>query len=132
MPSASTSSWNELNTVGQLSWSPNFGAAKPAPAQIPSPSASLSTLSLHWLAAAKRAVEAAFGQPPVLFREGGSIPVVLSFKQILGIDTLLLGWGRNSDNLHSPDEHIHLQDFHRGTQASACLWKELAAVRLNR
>jgi acetylornithine deacetylase/succinyl-diaminopimelate desuccinylase-like protein len=55
--------------------------------------------------------------------------VVLSFKQILGIDTLLLGWGRNSDNLHSPDEHIHLQDFHRGTRASACLWQELATVR---
>jgi acetylornithine deacetylase/succinyl-diaminopimelate desuccinylase-like protein len=85
-----------------------------------------------WLAAAKRAVETAFGQPPVLFREGGSIPVVLSFKQILGIDTLLLGWGRNSDNLHSPDEHIHLLDFHRGTRASACLWQELAGVRLAR
>ncbi len=85
-----------------------------------------------WLAAAKRAVETAFGQPPVLFREGGSIPVVLSFKQILGIDTLLLGWGRNSDNLHSPDEHIHLVDFHRGTRASACLWQELAKVPLVR
>jgi acetylornithine deacetylase/succinyl-diaminopimelate desuccinylase-like protein len=54
---------------------------------------------------------------------------VLSFKQILGLDTLLLGWGRNSDNLHSPDEHIHLEDFHRGTLASACLWEELAKVK---
>jgi acetylornithine deacetylase/succinyl-diaminopimelate desuccinylase-like protein len=83
-----------------------------------------------WLTAAKRAIETAFGQPPVLFREGGSIPVVLSFKQILGLDTLLLGWGRNSDNLHSPDEHIHLDDFHRGTLASACLWSELSRVRV--
>ncbi len=83
----------------------------------------------EWLTAARRAVETAFGQPPVLIREGGSIPVVLSFKQILGIDTLLLGWGRNSDNLHSPDEHIHVVDFHRGTLASACLWGELAKVK---
>ena len=83
----------------------------------------------EWLTAARKAVETAFGQPPVLIREGGSIPVVLSFKQILGIDTLLLGWGRNSDNLHSPDEHIHVQDFHRGTLASACLWEELAKVK---
>ena len=83
----------------------------------------------EWLTAARMAVETAFGQPPVLVREGGSIPVVLSFKQILGLDTLLLGWGRNSDNLHSPDEHIHVQDFHRGTLASACLWAELAKVR---
>jgi acetylornithine deacetylase/succinyl-diaminopimelate desuccinylase-like protein len=82
-----------------------------------------------WLTAARKAVETAFGQPPVLIREGGSIPVVLSFKQILGIDTLLLGWGRNSDNLHSPDEHIHVVDFHRGTLASACLWGELAKVK---
>lgn len=82
-----------------------------------------------WLTAARNAVETAFGRPPVLVREGGSIPVVLSFKQILGLDTLLLGWGRNSDNLHSPDEHIHVQDFHRGTLASACLWAELAKVR---
>ena len=82
----------------------------------------------NWLTAARRAVETAFGQPPVLIREGGSIPVVLSFKQILGLDTLLLGWGRNTDNLHSPDEHIHLADFHRGTLASACLWQELAKV----
>ena len=82
-----------------------------------------------WLTAASKAIETAFGQQPVLVREGGSIPVVLSFKQILGLDTLLLGWGRNSDNLHSPDEHIHVQDFHRGTLASACLWAELAKVR---
>ncbi len=82
-----------------------------------------------WLTAARKAVETAFGQPPVLIREGGSIPVVLSFKQILGIDTLMLGWGRNSDNLHSPDEHIHVTDFHRGTLASACLWSELSKVK---
>jgi acetylornithine deacetylase/succinyl-diaminopimelate desuccinylase-like protein len=81
-----------------------------------------------WMDAAMKAVEQAFGQPPVLVREGGSIPVVLSFKQILGIDTLLLGWGRNSDNLHSPDEHLRVEDFHRGTLASACLWQEMAAV----
>jgi len=82
-----------------------------------------------WMDASCRAVEQAFGQAPVLVREGGSIPVVLSFKQILGIDTLLLGWGRNSDNLHSPDEHFRVEDFHRGTLASACLWNELAQVQ---
>jgi len=82
-----------------------------------------------WMDASCRAVEQAFGQAPVLVREGGSIPVVLSFKQILGLDTLLLGWGRNSDNLHSPDEHFRVEDFHRGTLASACLWNELAQVQ---
>jgi acetylornithine deacetylase/succinyl-diaminopimelate desuccinylase-like protein len=82
-----------------------------------------------WLTAASRAIETAFGRQPVMVREGGSIPVVLSLKQILGLDTLLLGWGRNTDNLHSPDEHIHLVDFQRGTLASACLWYELAQLK---
>lgn len=82
-----------------------------------------------WITAASQAIQEAFGKPPVFIREGGSIPVVLAFKQILGIDTLLLGWGRNTDNLHSPDEHIHLDDFHRGTLGSACLWEKLAHVQ---
>lgn len=81
-----------------------------------------------WITAAGEAIEAAFGKPPVFIREGGSIPVVSSFQQILGIDTLLLGWGRNTDNLHSPDEHFHVEDFHNGIKASAHLWKKLADV----
>ncbi|MBX3436164.1 MAG: dipeptidase [Planctomycetaceae bacterium] len=83
--------------------------------------------SSPYMAAARQAVEAGFGQPPVMIREGGTIPVVSSFKQILGVDTLLLGWGRNSDNLHSPNEHFHLDDFHHGTTASAHLWAALGA-----
>lgn len=81
--------------------------------------------SSPYMAAARQAVEAGFGQPPVMIREGGTIPVVGSFKEILGVDTLLLGWGRNSDNLHGPNEHFHLDDFHHGTLASAHLWAEL-------
>lgn len=82
-----------------------------------------------WITAASSAIEAAFGKAPVFIREGGSIPVVSSFQQILGIDTLLLGWGRNTDNLHSPDEHFHVEDFHNGILASAHLWQKLAEVK---
>lgn len=82
--------------------------------------------SSPYMAAARAAIAAGFGREPVLIREGGSIPVVGSLKEILGVDTLLLGWGRNSDNLHSPNEHFHLEDFHRGTAASAALWEALA------
>ncbi|MEZ6056853.1 MAG: dipeptidase [Planctomycetaceae bacterium] len=78
-----------------------------------------------FMEAAREAVAAGFGKAPVLIREGGSIPVVGSFKRILGVDTLLLGWGRNTDNLHSPNEHIHLADFQNGTRASAHLWNTL-------
>ncbi len=74
----------------------------------------------------RRSSRPLFGTAPVLIREGGSIPVVASLDEILGVETLLLGWGQNSDNLHSPDEHFSIDDFHRGTLASACLWQELA------
>ena len=64
-----------------------------------------------------------------LIREGGSIPVVQTFKDVLGVDTLLLGWGLNTDNLHSPNEHFTVADFHRGIAASTRLWEKLAAMK---
>jgi acetylornithine deacetylase/succinyl-diaminopimelate desuccinylase-like protein len=84
-------------------------------------------LNSPYMQAARDAVAAGFGKKPVMIREGGSIPVVGSFKQILGVDTLLLGWGQNTDNLHSPNESFRLEDFHGGIKASAHLWSELAA-----
>jgi len=82
--------------------------------------------SSRYMAAAKKAIAAAFGREPVFIREGGSIPVVKTFQRILGVDTLLLGWGLNTDNLHSPNEHFTLADFHHGIHASARLMGELA------
>jgi acetylornithine deacetylase/succinyl-diaminopimelate desuccinylase-like protein len=79
-----------------------------------------------YIAAAKNAIQSAFGIAPVLIREGGSIPVVASLAQLLGVDTLLLGWGQNSDNLHSPNEHFALDGYHNGALASAYLWNEIA------
>jgi acetylornithine deacetylase/succinyl-diaminopimelate desuccinylase-like protein len=76
--------------------------------------------------AAVRAIKAGFGKEPVFMREGGSIPVVGLLKQHLGVDTLLLGWGQNDDNLHGPNEKFCLADFHRGIRTSAHLFKELA------
>jgi succinyl-diaminopimelate desuccinylase len=76
--------------------------------------------------AAANVIESAFGKAPVYMREGGSIPIVLNFKEELGADTLLLGWGLDDDNTHSPNEKFSLADFHRGIKASAHLWNELA------
>jgi acetylornithine deacetylase/succinyl-diaminopimelate desuccinylase-like protein len=80
-----------------------------------------------YMQAAREAVRIGFGQEPVLIREGGSIPVVGTFKSTLGVDTLLLGWGQNTDNLHGPNEHFSLDAFQRGIHASAALWEQLAA-----
>lgn len=76
--------------------------------------------------AASRAIAKGFGKAPVFMREGGSIPVVGLLKDQLGVDTLLLGWGQNDDNLHGPNEKFSLADFHRGIKASAHLFAELA------
>ncbi|MEZ6047937.1 MAG: dipeptidase [Planctomycetaceae bacterium] len=80
----------------------------------------------EWMKSAGNAIEHAFGVPPVFIREGGSIPVVSTFKEVLGIDTLLLGWGQSTDNLHSPNERFSLEGYRQGTLASARLWYELA------
>jgi acetylornithine deacetylase/succinyl-diaminopimelate desuccinylase-like protein len=76
-----------------------------------------------------RAIEAGFGTKPVFIREGGSIPVVGLLKQHLRVDTLLLGWGQNDDNLHGPNEKFCLADFHRGIRANAHLLHELACEK---
>ncbi|HWB00388.1 MAG TPA: M20/M25/M40 family metallo-hydrolase, partial [Pirellulales bacterium] len=86
------------------------------------------SLDSPYVAAAARAIEAGFGTAPVYIREGGSIPVVSTFKDKLGVDTLLLGWGLNDDNTHAPNEKFCLADFHRGIRASAFLWDELGNV----
>jgi len=86
-------------------------------------------LDSPYMAAAARAITHGFGVAPVFIREGGSIPVVVNFKKALGVDTLLLGWGLDDDNTHSPNEKFCLADFHRGIKASAYLWQELAGVK---
>jgi len=82
-------------------------------------------LDSPYVEAAARAIEHAFGRRPVFTREGGSIPIVTTFHQRLGADALLIGWGQDDDNTHSPNEKFSLADFHRGIRASAKLWEEL-------
>ncbi len=76
------------------------------------------------------AIEQGFGRPHVFIREGGSIPIVTTFHEQLGVDTLLLGWGQDDDNTHSPNEKFSLADFHRGIKTSAHLWKALARINV--
>jgi acetylornithine deacetylase/succinyl-diaminopimelate desuccinylase-like protein len=66
--------------------------------------------------AAVQAYADCFGREPVFVREGGSIPVVAAFQQLLGIETILMGFGLPDDRLHSPDEKLHLPNFYRGIQ----------------
>jgi acetylornithine deacetylase/succinyl-diaminopimelate desuccinylase-like protein len=76
--------------------------------------------------AALRALKSAFGQEPILMREGGSIPIVNDFKKILGAETLLLGLALPDDNAHSPNEKFDLECFAKGRLMAAHLWQELS------
>ncbi len=88
--------------------------------------AMLAEATSPYTSAAAEAVESAFGVPPVIIREGGSIPILARFQEVLGCDVLLLGWGQNDDAAHSPNEKFSLSDFHRGIHASAALWQAIA------
>lgn len=85
-------------------------------------------LESPFIGAAARAIELGFGHAPVFIREGGSIPIVTDFAESLKADVLLLGWGLNDDNTHSPNEKFSLADFHRGIKASTHLWRELSRI----
>jgi len=65
---------------------------------------------------ATRAMEQVWGKKPIFTRQGGSIPVVGLVQEILGVDSLLLGFGLPDDNLHAPNEKLHLPNFRRGVE----------------
>ena len=88
----------------------------------------LADTNSQFVHAAKAAIESAFGTAPVLIREGGSIPIVTRFQEVLQCDCLLLGWGLSDDNAHSPNEKFRIADYHRGIKASAILWQKIGAL----
>ena len=82
-----------------------------------------------YIRAAGRAIEKGFGKTPVFTREGGSIPVVATFQEELGIPSVLFGVGLPDENAHAPNEKLDLGNFHGGIIASAYLYQEIAQLR---
>jgi acetylornithine deacetylase/succinyl-diaminopimelate desuccinylase-like protein len=76
--------------------------------------------------AAMAALEKSWNTTPVFIRGGGSIPVVATFSQVLGVPSVLIGLGLNDDRLHSPNEKFDLENYYAGIRTSAYLWDELA------
>jgi acetylornithine deacetylase/succinyl-diaminopimelate desuccinylase-like protein len=82
----------------------------------------------RFVQAAGRAIERGFGQAPIYTREGGSIPVVSTFQEELGLPSVLFGVGLPDENAHAPNEKLDVSNFHNGIIASAYLYDEIARV----
>jgi acetylornithine deacetylase/succinyl-diaminopimelate desuccinylase-like protein len=75
--------------------------------------------------AARDALKEAFGRDVVVTGEGGSIPVVGDFERILKVPVLLIGFGLPGENAHAPNEWISVENFEKGMEAIAGMWKRL-------
>ena len=109
--------WLESHDTGGCRWQiDELGRAHPVVVPTDSPQ----------LAATCRAIEALTGRQPALVREGATIPVVADFKNALGVDSLLVGFGLESDCIHSPNEKFALDRFRLGCRTHAAILAELA------
>ena len=78
--------------------------------------------------AAEKAVEATFGKKPLPFYSGGSIPIVSAFEEILGVKSILLGFGLSRDAIHSPNESFGLDQFQRGIETIPYFYRYFAEM----
>ncbi|KAA8483830.1 acetylornithine deacetylase/succinyl-diaminopimelate desuccinylase-like protein [Arcticibacter tournemirensis] len=78
--------------------------------------------------AAEKAIEQSFGKKPIPTRGGGSIPIVALFEEVLGIKTVLMGFGLDSDNLHSPNEKFDIANYYKGIETIPLFHKYFAEL----
>lgn len=74
--------------------------------------------------AAEKAVGIAFGKKPLAVRRGGSIPIISTFEQVLGVKTVLMGFGLEQNAIHSPNESCRLDYFLKGIESVAEFYRE--------
>ena len=79
--------------------------------------------------AASKALEKTFGKKPIPTRGGGSIPIVALFEKELGLKTVLMGFGLDSDNIHSPNEHYGIFNFMKGIETITLFFKYFSEMK---
>jgi len=88
----------------------------------------VSPIDINGYRAASKAMEATFGKVPVPVRSGGSIPIISTFEQILGVKSILMGFGLESDAIHSPNENYPLENFFKGIETIPYFYKYFAEL----
>lgn len=81
--------------------------------------------------AASKAMEQTFGKTPIPLRTGGSIPIVTMFEKVLGIKSVLLGFGLDSDAIHSPNEKYGLFNYYKGIETLPYFYQNFATMNNN-
>jgi acetylornithine deacetylase/succinyl-diaminopimelate desuccinylase-like protein len=79
--------------------------------------------------AASMAMKTTYGKEPIPTRGGGSIPIVALFKKELGLDSILMGFGLDSDALHSPNEHYGLFNYYKGIETIPLFYKHYSQLK---
>ncbi len=88
----------------------------------------VSPLDMNAYKAAELAYTATFGKKPVPFRSGGSIPIISTFEEVLGIKTILMGFGLESDAIHSPNENYPVFNFLKGIETIVHFYQHFAEL----
>lgn len=79
--------------------------------------------------AASKAMKEAFGKEPIPVRGGGSIPIVAMFEKVFGVKSVLMGFGLNSDDIHSPNEHYGLFNYYKGIETIPLFFKHYSELK---
>ena len=74
-------------------------------------------------------MEATFGKKPLPQRGGGSIPIVAMFESVLQVSTILMGFGLDSDDIHSPNEHYGLFNYYKGIETIPYFYQYYAELK---
>ena len=91
----------------------------------------ISPIDIPAYKAAEKAYEEVFGKTPIPVRSGGSIPIIADFEEVLGIKTILMGFGLDEDAIHSPNESFRLELFYKGLATIPRFYKYYAEFMKN-
>jgi acetylornithine deacetylase/succinyl-diaminopimelate desuccinylase-like protein len=124
VPNQVSAEITELFTRHFLSIAPHYVSAKVIP--LHGGEAAVTSTRSDAYKAASKAFEEVFGKTPIPMRDGGSIPIVALFKKELGIDTVLMGFGFDTDAIHSPNEHFGVRNFLMGIETIVSFYKHFS------